>query len=346
MRAAFVYQNARGPLVRAVERGEEPDSILLGANHLGEHGIAAVVHDPLLTRRAVPPPLDRVAWNLRELMLPWELGRADVLFTPLAALLPLAARLRPGLRTIVVNYGLNLIHLRAGAARRRLLRASLRAAERVVCLGESQRQYVVEGIGARDDRTLTLLLPVDERWWSPRGAPDGEPLVLTAGKDLARDFATFAAAVAGLDARAELAVLPRNLEGIRLPANATARRVGSSELRDLYARAAVVVVPQRADGYRYGSEGGGLTALLEAMAMAKPVVATERAILHDYVSDGEDALLVPPGDPAALREAIERVLGDSELAARLGRAARARVERAHTTRGFAGRLAPLLRSVV
>jgi glycosyltransferase involved in cell wall biosynthesis len=77
------------------------------------------------------------------------------------------------------------------------------------------------------------------------------------------------------------------------------------------------------------------------MAMARPVVATERAILRDYV----DAV-VPPEDPAALREAIERVLGDPELARSLGAAARARVERSHTSPVFAARLAPLLRSVV
>jgi glycosyltransferase involved in cell wall biosynthesis len=119
-----------------------------------------------------------------------------------------------------------------------------------------------------------------------------------------------------------------------------------TELRDAYARAACVVVPQRSDEYAFGSEGGGLTALLEAMAMGRPVVASDRAILHDYVEDGVDALLVPPEDPPALRAAIERVLGDPELASSLGAAARARVERSHTSPGFAARLAPVLRSVV
>ena len=42
--------------------------------------------------------------------------------------------------------------------------------------------------------------------------------------------------------------------------------------------------------------------------------------------DGETGLLVPPGDVAALREAIERLLGDAELRRRLGTAARARAD--------------------
>jgi glycosyltransferase involved in cell wall biosynthesis len=89
-----------------------------------------------------------------------------------------------------------------------------------------------------------------------------------------------------------------------------------------------------------------LTALLEAMAMGRPIVASERAILRDYVEDGVEALLVPAEDPAAMREAIERVLADPELARSLGAAARARVERANASSVFAAGLAPLLRAVV
>jgi glycosyltransferase involved in cell wall biosynthesis len=345
-RAAFVFQNPRARLLDDILAGREPDSTLLGQNHLSAHGIDARVHDPLLSRRDLPGPLYRVAWNARELVLPLELGGADVVFTPLAKTFPLAARVRPRLPVVVVNYGLNLIWRRSSGGARRLLRASLRSAARVVCLGESQRRGVVDEIGIPGERTAVLLLPVDDRWWTPRPRPGGEPLVLTVGKDLARDYATFLAAAADLDARVELAVHPRNLEGLTLPPAARARLVGSTELRELYARATCVVLPQRDDSYPFGSEGGGLTALLEAMAMAKPVVASDRGILRDYVTDGTDALVVPPEDSPALRAAIERVLGDRALAERLGAAARARVERAHTTRAFAAELAPLLRSVV
>ena len=86
--------------------------------------------------------------------------------------------------------------------------------------------------------------------------------------------------------------------------------------------------------------------VLEAMAMGKAIVASDRAVLRDYVTDGVEALLVPPEDPVALREATVRVLSDRELARRLGAAARARVERDFTSSAFAARLAPLLRSVV
>jgi glycosyltransferase involved in cell wall biosynthesis len=60
----------------------------------------------------------------------------------------------------------------------------------------------------------------------------------------------------------------------------------------------------------------------EAMAWGRPVVATAVGGLTDAVEDGVTGLLVPPGDVAALRAAIERLLGDAELRARLGAAGR------------------------
>jgi glycosyltransferase involved in cell wall biosynthesis len=345
VRAAFVFPNPRRALVAGIAAGSEPDSTLLGANHLAEHGIDARIHDALLSRRTLRPPFDRLAWNLRELTVPFELGRTDVLFTPLANIVPLAGRARR-LPVVVVNYGLNLIWARASARRRALLGRSLRAAARVVCLGESQRAEMVEAIGIAADRALVLRLPVDEVFYTPRAGAGDPRTVLTVGKDLARDYGGFLDAVGGLDAPVRLAVHPRNLVGLQLPANAEAGLLSSLALREAYAQAACVVLPQRRDGYPYGSEGGGLTALLEAMAMGRPIVASERAILQDYVDDGVEALIVPAEDPAALRAAIDRVLGDAELAARLGAAARARVERDFGTRRFAANLAPVLRSAV
>jgi glycosyltransferase involved in cell wall biosynthesis len=205
---------------------------------------------------------------------------------------------------------------------------------------------LIEEAGLAPERVVTLQLPVDERFFTPAGPGDGRTVV-TVGKDLSRDYGTLAEAVRSLDAPVELAAHARNVERVDLPPNATWRGlIPSLELRELYARAACVVLPQRADDYPYGTEAGGSLALLEAMAMGKAVVLTEREMLRDLVEDGVDALVVPPEDPAALREAIERVLGDSGLARSLGAAARARVERSHSTRDFAARLAPVLRSVV
>jgi D-inositol-3-phosphate glycosyltransferase len=77
-----------------------------------------------------------------------------------------------------------------------------------------------------------------------------------------------------------------------------------------------VAVPSRREGY------GVVCA--EAMAHGKPVVASAVGGLLDLVRHGETGLLVPPGDEAALREALRWLLGDPELRRRMGAAARER----------------------
>jgi glycosyltransferase involved in cell wall biosynthesis len=91
------------------------------------------------------------------------------------------------------------------------------------------------------------------------------------------------------------------------------------ELERLYARAAVVTCPSRREGF-------GVTCL-EAMAHARPVVATNVGGLRDLVVDGQTGIVVPPRDPPALRAALERLVGDPELRRRLGTAGRERAAR-------------------
>lgn len=342
-RIAFVYPNARQELVAAIARGEAPDSTLLGQNHLASHGIDARVHDAWLTRARTT----RVRWHTRELMLPWELRDADAVVTPLATLLPIAARVRGRPRVVVVNYGLTTRFARSSPARRRLLSRSAHAATAHVALARAQGETWAEQTGLPPDRWAAIPLGVDVAWWSSRGgSPDGERLVLAVGKDEARDYATLAEAIRGLDVRAILATNPHNLNGVRLPPNAVARFVGPAELRDLYARAACVVVPQRRPDYPFGSEAGGITTVLEAAAMERPLVVTDRPVIREYVEPDSTAVVVPEEDPSALRSGIARVLEDAALAGRLAAAARARVEREHTMERFAERLADFLRLVV
>jgi glycosyltransferase involved in cell wall biosynthesis len=69
------------------------------------------------------------------------------------------------------------------------------------------------------------------------------------------------------------------------------------------------------------------TTVLEAMASGRPVVATTTGGIVDMIADGENGLLVPPGDEYKLAEAMARLLNDADLRVRLAAGAQERVQR-------------------
>ena len=95
--------------------------------------------------------------------------------------------------------------------------------------------------------------------------------------------------------------------------------VPQARVADELRRAAVVVVPFLRAGMteRHTSP----LKLFEAMAAGRPIVASDLPSSREVLRDGENALLVPPGDPGALAAALRRVLSEPGLAGRLARAA-------------------------
>jgi glycosyltransferase involved in cell wall biosynthesis len=94
--------------------------------------------------------------------------------------------------------------------------------------------------------------------------------------------------------------------------------ISDAELVDLIRSAEVACVPSLYEGFSLPAA--------EAMATGTPLVATTGGAIPEVAGpDGETCLAVPPGDPAALTVALERLLADPDLRRRLGTAGRARV---------------------
>jgi glycosyltransferase involved in cell wall biosynthesis len=111
-------------------------------------------------------------------------------------------------------------------------------------------------------------------------------------------------------------------------------------LRDLYDRAAVVVVPVLDTDFP-----AGITTLLEAMAMAKAVIVSGTDALAEVVDDGRSGVVVPPGDVGRMGAAIEVLLADAERRRALGAQARRTVVERYGLDDYVDALAGLLREV-
>jgi glycosyltransferase involved in cell wall biosynthesis len=187
-----------------------------------------------------------------------------------------------------------------------LARRILRRARLTICASQELAAAARE-LGAKVVRVIPSGVDIPETLLEP----DEPPHILYAGRLSAEK-----GILELLQATRDLPVVIAGDGPLRVRVPAALGFVPHDELLLLYERAAVVACPSLREGY------GVVCA--EAMAHGRPVVASAVGGLRDLVVDGETGLLVPPSDPAALRAALEQLLGDRELRERLGRAARER----------------------
>jgi len=221
----------------------------------------------------------------------------------------------------------------------RLLGHDLRA---VVTFTSVQRDYAIRQGYVAADRLFLVRYYVDHRFYHPR--PGAGDLVSAVGAEM-RDYPTLFAALDGTAIRCHVAADEVRVPGrVRLVKDRRVRvadlatrpnplvtigRKTVTELRDLYAQSRFVVVPLLPS-----QSDNGVTVILEAMAMGKAVICTRTAGQVDVIEDGVTGILVPAGDPVALRAAMHELWHDPERAAAMGARGRARVERHHTLEGF------------
>lgn len=187
--------------------------------------------------------------------------------------------------------------------------------------------------------TQIHLLPhgVDLQRFTPRATESNGKLRLLAVGRLVekKGFHFLIAALAGLKTPFTLTIVGEGPERERLRQlvvlNNLENRVvfrgplTHSELPQIYAEADVVVVPSIRD--RSGDRDGLPNVVLEAMACRRAVVASDVGAIASAIVDQETGLLVPPGDPVALGQALRLLSSNKELRTRLARNGRTRVER-------------------
>jgi glycosyltransferase involved in cell wall biosynthesis len=110
-------------------------------------------------------------------------------------------------------------------------------------------------------------------------------------------------------------------------------RVNDETLKALYRRTAVFAMPSRAEGF-------GLV-YLEAMLYRLPCIGSTHDAAGEIIVDGETGFLVDQSDIPSLAEKITRLLGDSELRARLGGAGFERLHHQFSFERFQNRIAEL-----
>jgi glycosyltransferase involved in cell wall biosynthesis len=242
--------------------------------------------------------------------------------------------------------------------------------------GSVQMEFAAQQLRVPRSKLHHVLHPVDERFWRPVDTPP-EDGICSVGWE-ARDYGTLVTAVSGLPLQANIAIgtaglsssalenhsrrdgrsQPRRFESMSgkftqplyqawreevlrdgLPPNVTVHnQLSPQALRETYARSRFVVVPLHDADF-----DAGVTTITEAMAMGKAVIVTRTRGQVDVIHDGVHGLYVPPGDPQALRQAVEYLLRNPEEAERMGRAGRQLAEERHALDRYVRHVAAIVR---
>jgi len=204
-----------------------------------------------------------------------------------------------------------------------------------LCLSATIRDRLVSEFGVARSRAHDTSYATDVAFFDPAKAdldprlasdPAGRPLVAAVGA-ASRDYRTLVRAVSDFGGALRLCIaadsawfrMSVDVTPESLPEHVKLASFAYPELRSLYRTALFVVIP-----LYEGRHACGYSAIVEAMAMGKAVIATRTENYSDFIVEGETGLLVSPGDVLALKSAIDSLLRDPERAIAMGDAARKR----------------------
>jgi glycosyltransferase involved in cell wall biosynthesis len=236
-----------------------------------------------------------------------------------------------------------LVQLRGDRARR-VYRDALRRTRAVISYAQSEVEWLRAWLGAGEADVRFIPFGVDTQAFLPQPGVQHDVDVVSVGADPRRDFGLLAK-IAGrhpdltftIVASSEHArVLSHPPPNVKLEVD-----IPLEAVRNRFARARVVALPVRGNSY-----SGATTTLLQAMAMAKPVVVSRTAaIAQGYqLEDGVNCRLVEPGDVDEFERTIVETATGADAARSLGTHARQTVERSFSWERYTTTLWEILRA--
>jgi glycosyltransferase involved in cell wall biosynthesis len=321
--------------------GEGPDPTLIFRVLAEEHGVDVEIIDPLFPGW-VPfvhrHPIYRGLDPFRALKVLLRRRHVDLVisvFESSASLIGLARRwfrFQPGLLMW------DIAPDEKWRVRRGIQDITVPRVDGVLLLSSWQTDYL-ERHWSAGSKCRAVWQHVDTGFYVPVDAcPEGP--ILAIGDDHGRDWATFVKAIAPLD----IDVVVKTKASINLPPDARCRlrqisqRLSFKELRELYARCSLVVIPLSST-----LNVSGVGSVLESMAMGKALIISDNPPIRDYVEAGRTAEVVPVGEAEQLREAVLALKEDPERMLEMGARARERAQNLYSKPAFARRLAELVK---
>src|SRR5581483_1920308 len=181
---------------------------------------------------------------------------------------------------------------------------------KVLVYSATQRDTVLSKLHAPRESVVQIPFMADQNFFRPMPEIQEKHQICSVGLEW-RDYPTLIEAAQNLDCQVKIAAASlwskhkNETEEQPLPPNVDARGYKYPELRQLYAESKIVVIPLYQNDFQ-----AGITSILEAMAMAKPLILTRTIGQTDTIVDGETGVYVEPGDVEGLRQKIKHLLNN------------------------------------
>jgi glycosyltransferase involved in cell wall biosynthesis len=196
----------------------------------------------------------------------------------------------------------------------------------LLCQGKSVADFFVTALGAKPEQCIVTPNLVDVDFWQGADNDAARSGILFAGWiDEAKGIFDLIEAVAGSPVLRQQNVWicgggqdsDRAREKLEAAGEHGMKLMGwvdDVHLRDLMSRCRIFVLPSYSEGFP--------VSIVEAMAAGAAVVATAVGVIADFLADGQNAMLVCPGDVAGLTLALERVTTEEKLRSQITTQAR------------------------
>jgi glycosyltransferase involved in cell wall biosynthesis len=358
----FVYRGERTDLIPRIAEGVAPDEFLYGFPQVREKfpysDFFEADYSGMALRRLLKP-IEMLTVRLgfgiffSTIVLNWKtVKRARLLVaTSDSTGVPLLILKRLGLlpaKVVMISQGIHSIeadigHLPWFEWLADALGKCLERASAIVCLGDGDSVAIQRSFSHyRLPEVVTIQFGIDHAFWHPAEEKPGpsaakEGFVLSVGSDRMRDYPTLISAIDSTPLRLVTRLgLPVEAER---PNIQVLSKLEWPQLRSLYQEARFVATPVKDQ-----PRDSGHSATLQAMACGKTVILSDTAGLWDRenMKHGETCYLVEPGNPAAMRSAIQYLWSNPVEAARIGANARKLVMDKYSSHGFGSRLAEVI----
>jgi glycogen synthase len=217
-------------------------------------------------------------------------------------------------------------------------RVALEAADRVIAVSAQSKGEILAHFNIPPERVVVIHNGIDLKSWKPSPAVDtrrrygieGEYILFVGRVSRQKGIVHLLEAMKHVDRRARLVCCTSAADTPEIDREVAAKvketprclwintRLAEEQYIELYSHCTVFACPSVYEPFGIIN--------LEAMACARPVVASAVGGIPEVVIPGRTGLLVPPGDPGALAEGLNHVLRDRAMAHQMGLAGRSRVE--------------------